>query len=267
MDTDTSAYGIGAYRIGAYQIGDWLFSPDANELRRGETRRGLEHRAARTLELLCRRRGEIVSQDEIVREVWGGRAISANSVPVVIRDLRQALGDDARDPRCIVTHAKRGYRLLPEAVEAEAIAVPAERPLLPRAIGLLLVLLVAGLAAWSGLRTFNPPVTPLFVTEVENATGEPRFQPQASAASEVLVANARKIRGARVFRGEAAHPPSDAVRLSARLIIWKGRPTVTMLAQSPDGPVLWMGMTSGYEELTPREIAKAMDELGETLRR
>lgn len=257
MDTDTRAY----------RIGDWLFSPDANELRRGETRRGLEHRAARTLELLCRRRGEIVSQDEIVREVWGGRAISANSVPVVIRDLRQALGDDARDPRCIVTHAKRGYRLLPDTIEEREAPAPAERPLLPRTIGLLLVLLIVGLAAWSGLRTFSPPVTPLIVTDVENVTGEARFQPQASAASEVLIDSARKIRGARVFRGETSHPPSNAVRLSARLIIWKGRPTVTMSAQAPGGPVIWTGMTSGHEERTPREIAKAMNELGETLRR
>ena len=46
----------------SFRIGDWTFSPAANELHRGEARRKLEHRAARTLELLCRRRGSVVSQ-------------------------------------------------------------------------------------------------------------------------------------------------------------------------------------------------------------
>ena len=96
----------------SHSIGDWSFEPEANELRRGDERRRLEHRAARTLELLCSRAGEVITPDDILARVWKGRAISANSVPVVISDLRQALEDDARRPRYIETVAKRGYRLM-----------------------------------------------------------------------------------------------------------------------------------------------------------
>jgi hypothetical protein len=64
-----------------------------------EARSGnLEDRAARTLELLCRRRGEVVSKAELIDAVWGGRSISANSVAVVIGDLRKAIEEDAHAP-------------------------------------------------------------------------------------------------------------------------------------------------------------------------
>ena len=103
-----------------YRIGDWTFRAGENELVRGGERRRLEDRAARTLELLCRRAGEAVGQDEIIAEVWNGRSQSPNSIPVVIGQLRRALGDDARNPRFIETLPKRGYRLVSEPETATA---------------------------------------------------------------------------------------------------------------------------------------------------
>src|SRR5687767_9601318 len=86
-----------------YRIGGWTFRAGENELLKDGERRRLEDRAARTLELLCRRAGEAVAQDEIIAEVWNGRSQSPNSIPVVIGQLRKALGDDARSPRFIET--------------------------------------------------------------------------------------------------------------------------------------------------------------------
>ena len=129
----------------ACRIGAWMFLPDSNELRSGESRRRIEDRAAHTLALLCRRRGQIVSQDEILAEVWNGRAISANSVPVLIKDIRKALGDDAREPRHIETVAKRGYRLLAEIDAFE-----------------------------------NPPVEDRGSNTAPTAAGEPRTEPAAT---------------------------------------------------------------------------------------
>lgn len=253
-----------------YRIGEWLFSPSANELRRGDERRRLEHRAARTLELLCRRRGDIVSQEEIVREVWNGRAISANSVPVVISDLRQALRDDARDPRHIETVAKRGYRLLadppvkPEEAAADQPTSPGPRR---AAIALAcLALLAVALLSWAATRQFGPPRLPLIVGEVENATGRPSLQPLATAATEVILREAQPLEGIQVFRDAPRNGAKNAVILDARLIIWKGRPTVMMSAREPGGAVVWTGMTSGDEARIPPEVARAMVEMGERLR-
>ena len=99
-----------------YRIGGWTFRAGENELVQGGERRRLEDRAARTLELLCRRAGEAVGQDEIIAQVWNGRSQSPNSIPVVIGQLRRALGDDARSPRFIETVPKRGYRLVARGV-------------------------------------------------------------------------------------------------------------------------------------------------------
>lgn len=50
----------------AYALGDWTFDPAAQELRRAQAKVRLEHRAARALELLCERRGEVVTQAELI---------------------------------------------------------------------------------------------------------------------------------------------------------------------------------------------------------
>ena len=129
-----------------YRIGEWTFRAGENEFLQGGERRRLEDRAARTLERLCRRAGEAVGQDEIIAEVWNGRSQSPNSIPVVIGQLRRALGDDARSPRFIETVPKRGYRL----VAGPAAKEPRRRR---GALALLaiLLLIVAG-GAWLSLR-------------------------------------------------------------------------------------------------------------------
>jgi DNA-binding winged helix-turn-helix (wHTH) protein len=256
--------------LSVFRIGDWTFSPAANELHRGEARRKLEHRAARTLELLCRRRGAIVSQEEIVREVWSGRSISANSVPVVISDLRQALGDDAREPRHIETVAKRGYRML-SAGAADAAAPPSALPRQVRrplayAFAVFAAFAAAIAVAWIafGARGASRIV---IVSGVVNATGSARYQPLAAASGEVMLADAGRLPGVAVVRaGAGAAEPADSVGLGARLILWSGRPTLMMSAQDKEGRMIWNGMTSGREDLIPSEVAEAMARLPAALR-
>ena len=250
-------------------IGDWTFHPADNELRGPLGKRRLEHRAARTLELLCARRGAVVSREEMVREIWDGRLVSPNSVSIVISDLREALGDDARSPRHIETVAKRGYRL----VGGDAVAVPQKPRLRPLILGLLLlVVALAGLLfALSGGRSAQHTI--LIVEEVENATGSAAFQPLADASGEVLLNRARAIDGPVVMRppaaGERVRPrggDAPVVRLSARLILWSGKPTIMFTAADADsGAILWNGMTKGGEDAIPSGTELAMRDLALTL--
>ena len=248
-------------------IGAWTFEPGANELRRDGERRRLEHRAAVTLELLCRRPGEIIATEEILAQVWNGRAISPNSVPVVISDLRQALEDDARSPRYIETVAKRGYRLMVE----QPAQIPTETPIMvskSRARPAIFVLIALALALGGGLAfamITRPGAPVLVVRPVHNVTGNPAYGPLASASSAVLVSEAEQLSGVEVFRG--ASPRSDAVAVEAMLIIWNGRPVVMMWAHRTGGPILWSGMTAGGEQRIPYDIAHEMHRLGERLRR
>lgn len=244
-------------------IGAWTFEAGANELRRDGERRRLEHRAAVTLELLCHRLGEIVTTEDILAQVWNGRAISPNSIPVVISDLRQALEDDARSPRYIETVAKRGYRLMVEP-PADAPIVASSRRVRPAILVLIALALVLG-AALAFAMIVRPAAPVLVVDPVHNVTGNPAYGPLATASSAVLLSEAQQLSEVEVFRG--ASPRPDAVALDAMLIIWHGRPTVMMWAHRAGGPVLWTGMTSGGEQRIPYDIAHEMHRLGEQLRR
>lgn len=252
---------------GECSIGEWTFSPAGNELRCGVERRRLEHRAARTLELLCRRRGTIVSHEEILAEVWNGRTISPNGVTVVIKDIRQALGDDAREPRHIETVSKRGYRLLPQSLEPTFEVSPSVRVekkrhwrlLVPAATVVLLVL------SWTGIvstRSSDRDSVRLVVTDVENATGSARYQSLATATSDLVIVNAQRLEGVSVLRDTKTGSIEDALTLSARLILWEGRPTVMMSTRDAAGVIVWTAMTSGEEALIPREVSAAIEDFG-----
>jgi two-component system, OmpR family, KDP operon response regulator KdpE len=66
----------------------------------------------RVLESLARNAGMIVTQEQLIREVWGpDRSDDTRSLRVTIRNLRQKLEPDPRRPRYLVTEAGLGYRL------------------------------------------------------------------------------------------------------------------------------------------------------------
>lgn len=73
---------------------------------------------------LARASGRLVSKEDLIEEVWEGRAVSDAVLTTAIRELRQALGDDARAPRFVETVHGRGYRLL--------VAAPPEAPQSPQ---------------------------------------------------------------------------------------------------------------------------------------
>ncbi|MCB2096803.1 MAG: transcriptional regulator [Parvularculaceae bacterium] len=160
----------------AFQIGDWTYDPKSDELVRGGETRPLEFRAARLLEILCRRRGAVVPREDILAAVWQGRSLSEHTIAVVISNLRKALDDDARSPRFIETVSKRGYRLLAQESAAPAPTQPpvGARPN-RRAIGLG----VFGLAAAALLSGFfvmrdaasDAPRTIITINTIENASG------------------------------------------------------------------------------------------------
>lgn len=66
----------------------------------------------RVLENLVQQSGSIVSQDRLIRQVWGtAKSGDARSLRVCIHNLRSKLEPDARRPRYLVTEHGVGYRL------------------------------------------------------------------------------------------------------------------------------------------------------------
>jgi two-component system, OmpR family, KDP operon response regulator KdpE len=70
----------------------------------------------RVLDSLARHLGSIVTQAQLIREVWGPEHIDdSRSLRVCIKNLRGKLEPDARKPRYLVTEAGLGYRLRVES--------------------------------------------------------------------------------------------------------------------------------------------------------
>ena len=64
------------------------------------------------LRYLIENRDRIVSQDELLNNVWAGLSVEANNVRVTINQLRILLDDKVAEPKFIATIPKSGYRFI-----------------------------------------------------------------------------------------------------------------------------------------------------------
>ena len=81
----------------------------------------------RLLLCLAERAGEVVSIDELLKEVWSGVIVTSDSVYQAVASLRRVLGDDPKQPTYIATVPRLGYRMV------ATVTMPAESPIVPTA--------------------------------------------------------------------------------------------------------------------------------------
>lgn len=107
---------------GPYRLGEWEVDPTSGTLRNGECERHLPPQTMAVLAYLVRHAGEIVSNDELLENVWRGRFTADDSVYHHIGRIRKALGDSKSESQYIETIPRRGYRLVASAMPGEADA-------------------------------------------------------------------------------------------------------------------------------------------------
>ena len=110
----------------SYQVGDWLVDPAAGQIAKGGLAVELEPKVMEVLSYLAHRQGELVTREDLERDVWRGAVVGYDSITAAVIKLRKALTDDARRPRYIATIPKRGYRLI-AAVQDRAAGAEAEK--------------------------------------------------------------------------------------------------------------------------------------------
>lgn len=116
-----------------FQFAGFEFDPRGGVLHRGGKPVRLQPQPARILALLISRAGELITRDEITKQVWGETTFVdfEHNLNFSVRQIRTALHDDAEKPRFIETLPRRGYRFIapvhqvvPGAAEAiESLAV------------------------------------------------------------------------------------------------------------------------------------------------
>lgn len=96
-------------RFGAFEL-----HLHSGELRRHGDLVKLPPQPFKVLEALVRRGGEVVTRDEIREQVWHGDTFVDfdQGLNFCIRQIREALGDNAESPQFIETLPRRGYRFV-----------------------------------------------------------------------------------------------------------------------------------------------------------
>jgi TolB-like protein/Flp pilus assembly protein TadD len=85
---------------------------DRRELRRGSEPVDLEPQVFDLLVYLVRHRERVISKDELIAGVWGGRIVSDSTLTSRINAARKAVGDSGEAQRLIRTYARKGVRFV-----------------------------------------------------------------------------------------------------------------------------------------------------------
>jgi DNA-binding winged helix-turn-helix (wHTH) protein len=103
------------YRFGPYEV-----DPTQNQLRKFGLRVRLEPKPFHLLVVLLQRSGELVTRAELQRSLWEDDVFVdfEHGLNKAINKVREALGDDADNPRFVETLPRRGYRFLAPVTKA-----------------------------------------------------------------------------------------------------------------------------------------------------
>jgi len=148
------------------RFGNYELDRRTLELSKSGEKIKLAPQPARMLALLASRPGELVSRDEIRRELWGEETFVDfdRNLNYCLTCIRDALGDTARSPRYIETLSRRGYRFI----------APLERP-----------------------RPFPEPT--LAVLPFANLNGDPAKDYFADGITDALITELARIKALRVI--------------------------------------------------------------------
>ena len=115
----------------SYSFGLYVLDPGNGTLTRDSVRVRVQEQPFQLLLLVVERAGQIVSREEIRNRLWPQNTFVEfdKSLGVAVLKVREALGDDASNPRFIETIPRRGYRFIApvkvETVQGTLTTIPA----------------------------------------------------------------------------------------------------------------------------------------------
>src|SRR5262245_52280409 len=77
--------------------------------------------------------GQVVTKEALLDAVWAGTVVSEGALTTCLRTLRQALGEDAQQPRYIATVHRLGYRFVAPVTAGAPVTPPGPPPAPPAA--------------------------------------------------------------------------------------------------------------------------------------
>jgi pimeloyl-ACP methyl ester carboxylesterase/DNA-binding winged helix-turn-helix (wHTH) protein len=96
----------------SWKIGEFELDPTTYELRRRGIAQPVEPQVFDLLVLLVTNADRIVTKDELLERIWGGRIVSEATINSRIAAARQAIDDDGKAQSLIKTIQRRGFRFV-----------------------------------------------------------------------------------------------------------------------------------------------------------
>ncbi len=219
-------------------VDDWLVTPSKGLLTRGEEISRLEPKAMDVLVYMASRPNEVITRDELERDVWRGAQVGYDAVTNTIIKLRKALGDDSREPRFIATLPKLGYQLIAPITTVEENASGAEGQFLAKMFGRIRAIAwwptflgIAGvfLAIWLWTMTDREDLAPpsVLVLPFEHLGNNAKQEYLADGITEDIVTDLSRISGLRVMasntsfalKGRQAFPQLVGSELGVKFVL------------------------------------------------
>ena len=93
-------------------FGNHTLDTDTRELRRGSELVDIEPQVFDLLVYLMPNRDRVVSKDDLIGSVWGGRIVSDSTLTSRVNAARKAIGDSGQQQKLIRTIARKGLRFV-----------------------------------------------------------------------------------------------------------------------------------------------------------
>jgi DNA-binding winged helix-turn-helix (wHTH) protein/tetratricopeptide (TPR) repeat protein len=102
-----------------YRFGNHSLDVQRQELRCGQDLVPVEPKVLDLLQYLIRNRERVVSKDDLIANVWGGRIVSESTLTSRIAATRRAIDDSGQDQKRIRTVSRKGLRFVAEVKEEQ----------------------------------------------------------------------------------------------------------------------------------------------------
>ena len=227
-----------------FLFADHTLDTDRRELRRGPEPIAVEPQVFDLLVYLVQNRDRVVSKDDLIASVWGGRIVSDSTLTSRINAARKAVGDSGEEQKLIRTIARKGLRFVGDGAHAtkrrrtgQAVAPPPDeihepsRPALPL-----------------------PDRPAIAVLPFVNMSGDPEQEYFSDGISEDIITALSKLRwffviarnSSFIYKGKAVHMKQVAEELGVGYVVEgsvrKGGDRVRITAQLNDvatGSHIW----------------------------
>jgi TolB-like protein len=181
------------------------------ELRRAANAVHVEPQVFDLLVYIVQNRDRVVSKDNLIDAVWGGRIVSESTLTSRINAARRAIGDSGESQKLIRTIARKGFRFVGEVREGDAL------PDAPQ----------AGTRDPISVPLSLPEQPAIAVLPFSNMSDDPQQEYFSDGISEDIITALSKLRwffviarnSSFVYKGKAVHLKQVADELGVRYVV------------------------------------------------